>query len=300
MPKRTDISKILIIGSGPIIIGQSAEFDYSGTQAFKGLISRCFGISSFGEVRRMMKIALVSAYFFASAAYAVVACPVNDMQAQKSSRYVQITAQASPLKGTQIEFYSYKLGTPISLDASTLHFSSVTDEEGKIKTSELPPGLYLVLANGAHDGFAQLVINVLPDSTAQITSFTMYLCADPRPSWTPAAEKMPIKARVSVFRGIVKDQLGAVIPSAWIDIVKKGTEGKEHVAKLKASLDGSFSAELPPGLYIAFFYNPGFKDEIVPFEVAKEGTGSIDVILNVPSTTQVITRLDLPNNAQTH
>jgi carbamoyl-phosphate synthase large subunit len=32
MPKRTDISKILIIGSGPIIIGQSAEFDYSGTQ----------------------------------------------------------------------------------------------------------------------------------------------------------------------------------------------------------------------------------------------------------------------------
>src|SRR5512146_1077757 len=37
MPKRTDISKILVIGSGPIIIGQSAEFDYSGTQACKAL-----------------------------------------------------------------------------------------------------------------------------------------------------------------------------------------------------------------------------------------------------------------------
>ena len=37
MPKRTDISKILIVGSGPIIIGQSAEFDYSGTQACKAL-----------------------------------------------------------------------------------------------------------------------------------------------------------------------------------------------------------------------------------------------------------------------
>src|SRR5579871_1651928 len=37
MPKRTDIQKILIIGSGPIIIGQSAEFDYSGTQACKAL-----------------------------------------------------------------------------------------------------------------------------------------------------------------------------------------------------------------------------------------------------------------------
>ncbi len=37
MPRRTDISKILIIGSGPIVIGQSAEFDYSGTQACKAL-----------------------------------------------------------------------------------------------------------------------------------------------------------------------------------------------------------------------------------------------------------------------
>ena len=37
MPKRTDISRILIIGSGPIIIGQACEFDYSGTQACKAL-----------------------------------------------------------------------------------------------------------------------------------------------------------------------------------------------------------------------------------------------------------------------
>src|ERR1700686_1012926 len=37
MPKRTDIQKILILGSGPIIIGQSAEFDYPGTQACKAL-----------------------------------------------------------------------------------------------------------------------------------------------------------------------------------------------------------------------------------------------------------------------
>jgi carbamoyl-phosphate synthase large subunit len=37
MPKRTDIEKILIIGSGPILIGQAGEFDYSGTQACKAL-----------------------------------------------------------------------------------------------------------------------------------------------------------------------------------------------------------------------------------------------------------------------
>ena len=37
MPKRTDISSILVIGAGPIIIGQACEFDYTGTQAIKAL-----------------------------------------------------------------------------------------------------------------------------------------------------------------------------------------------------------------------------------------------------------------------
>src|ERR671924_842203 len=37
MPKRTDIESILVIGAGPIVIGQACEFDYSGTQAVKAL-----------------------------------------------------------------------------------------------------------------------------------------------------------------------------------------------------------------------------------------------------------------------
>ena len=37
MPRRQDIKKILLIGSGPIVIGQACEFDYSGTQALKAL-----------------------------------------------------------------------------------------------------------------------------------------------------------------------------------------------------------------------------------------------------------------------
>jgi len=44
MPRRTDIQKILIIGSGPIVIGQSAEFDYSGTQACKALKSEGYEV----------------------------------------------------------------------------------------------------------------------------------------------------------------------------------------------------------------------------------------------------------------
>ncbi|OGX43413.1 MAG: carbamoyl phosphate synthase large subunit [Omnitrophica WOR_2 bacterium RIFCSPLOWO2_12_FULL_51_24] len=44
MPKRTDINKILIIGSGPIVIGQACEFDYSGTQACKALREEGFKV----------------------------------------------------------------------------------------------------------------------------------------------------------------------------------------------------------------------------------------------------------------
>ena len=44
MPKRTDIKKILIIGSGPIVIGQACEFDYSGTQACKALRSEGYEV----------------------------------------------------------------------------------------------------------------------------------------------------------------------------------------------------------------------------------------------------------------
>ena len=44
MPRRNDIHKILIIGSGPIVIGQACEFDYSGTQACKALKSEGYQV----------------------------------------------------------------------------------------------------------------------------------------------------------------------------------------------------------------------------------------------------------------
>jgi len=52
MPKRTDISTILIIGAGPIVIGQACEFDYSGTQAVKALRKRVTGSSWSIPIRR--------------------------------------------------------------------------------------------------------------------------------------------------------------------------------------------------------------------------------------------------------
>src|SRR3954471_16901950 len=44
MPRRDDIDKILLIGSGPIVIGQAAEFDYSGVQACKVLLAEGYEV----------------------------------------------------------------------------------------------------------------------------------------------------------------------------------------------------------------------------------------------------------------
>ena len=44
MPKRTDIKKILLIGAGPIVIGQACEFDYSGTQSCKALVEEGYEV----------------------------------------------------------------------------------------------------------------------------------------------------------------------------------------------------------------------------------------------------------------
>ena len=52
MPKRTDIKSILIIGAGPIIIGQACEFDYSGTQACKALKEEGYRIILVNSIRR--------------------------------------------------------------------------------------------------------------------------------------------------------------------------------------------------------------------------------------------------------
>src|SRR5215212_6650904 len=44
MPRRTDLKKILLIGSGPIVIGQASEFDYSGTQGAKALAAEGYEV----------------------------------------------------------------------------------------------------------------------------------------------------------------------------------------------------------------------------------------------------------------
>ena len=52
MPKRTDIHTILVPGSGAIVIGQAAEFDYSGTQAVKALRAEGYRVVLINQIRQ--------------------------------------------------------------------------------------------------------------------------------------------------------------------------------------------------------------------------------------------------------
>src|SRR5258707_489750 len=52
MPRRNDLHRILIIGSGPIVIGQACEFDYSGTQAAKALKADGYDVLLFKDAMR--------------------------------------------------------------------------------------------------------------------------------------------------------------------------------------------------------------------------------------------------------
>ena len=56
MPKRKDIKKILIIGAGPIVIGQACEFDYSGAQACKALKEEGFYEILVNYIKQLGKI----------------------------------------------------------------------------------------------------------------------------------------------------------------------------------------------------------------------------------------------------
>jgi hypothetical protein len=62
MPKRTDIESILIIGAGPIVIGQACEFDYSGAQACKALRQEGYRVPAPRRARRSAKRATGSCW----------------------------------------------------------------------------------------------------------------------------------------------------------------------------------------------------------------------------------------------
>ena len=77
-----------------------------------------------------------------------------------------------------------------------------------------------------------------------------------------------------------------MIPGANIKVVRRGSADKADALRLKSDANGHFSAQLTDGVYIAFFSSPGFRTEIVPFEVAAQGEKEMLVKLQLGNVTQ--------------
>ena len=82
MPRREDIKKVLIIGSGPIIIGQACEFDYSGTQACKALKEEGLDIDKKAIVEASGNVCLKTLNKIAATGVDVISCGALTHQAR--------------------------------------------------------------------------------------------------------------------------------------------------------------------------------------------------------------------------
>jgi hypothetical protein len=212
---------------------------------------------------------------------------------QLSSSHVQIAVMldGKPVKGARVDVYEWNR---IRNSDGLLRFTGLTNDKGVATPPALVAGDYRVLGT-LGDVSALLLLWVTDERTEMTTLSMMDLTAlahqdqEIQEAAVKRAEGLPIRDRVRAFRGVVVDASGALIPGAKIRILKNGSEGKTFVFGLNADSAGHFSAELSDGLYLGFFYSPGFRAEAIPFEVTKEGSGDLRLVLQVPETNLPIT-----------
>ena len=128
MPKRTDIHKILIIGSGPIVISQACEFDYSGAQACKALKEEGYEVV-------LVNSNPATIMTDPEMAHSTYIEPITPEVVEK------IIAKESRIKAIQ---YSYSSICFILFDLSHLHCSSFTKTPSTVRPSRSLISLYAI------------------------------------------------------------------------------------------------------------------------------------------------------------
>jgi Carboxypeptidase regulatory-like domain len=197
---------------------------------------------------------------------------------QEASSHVRVAVILGnkPLKGVKVDFYQ---------PPSQLRYSVSTDENGFAAPPELASGDYNVVATLNDDVSTTLWLRVVGkegvtalsmDLTAPIQQSQLMLDAAKR-----KAEELPIREHVRRFQGTVIDFSGAIVPGARIEVMRKGPREKNVILQIKTDAKGTFSAPLQEGSYIAFFFTQGFRTEIVPFEVKKDGSGEMRIALTI-------------------
>ena len=213
---------------------------------------------------------------------------VEVVPTHNSSRNVRLVLLVGgrPQAGVKVEAYPYKLG---SAECARPLFSLTSDKDGLVVPPLLKTGQYHLVATSGSNLRAELYLNVIHKSKKGDSSFSMELVESPYPTieqaWQ-AAEAMPVNDRLAAFVGTVHDPSGAAIAGVSIEVAKKGTNGKKRVAQIKSAADGTFSAQLPDGAYVALFSIQGFRNTFIPVEIAPDGSKGLHVRLDLGASTQ--------------
>src|SRR5438105_6173127 len=163
----------------------------------------------------------------------------------KSSSNVRLTVllNGKPQKGAKIKIYRYELGPG---EEAKPRFSLISDKEGMAFPPKLALGHYHVVASAAKNLRADLFLDVSEHDNEKASEFPMLLETGDitHEQLFAKAEQMPIKERVKVFNGVVRDPAGALIEGVSIEVVRKGSQGRDRIARLKSGKRGQFSARL--------------------------------------------------------
>ena len=197
------------------------------------------------------------------------------------------TAWAELSQAYVLLYWNYADRTAHRLELARIAADRATALAPDAAATHVALGHYHVVASAAKNLRADLFLDVSEHDNEKASEFPMLLETGDitHEQLFAKAEQMPIKERVKVFNGVVRDPAGALIEGVSIEVVRKGSQGRDRIARLKSGKRGQFSARLSAGSYIALFYIPGFQIQMVPFEVTEQGSGDLIVILQLGSTT---------------
>lgn len=231
----------------------------------------------------MKKPVIISACCLLLAGMAVAkSVEVGTVKAQESSHNVRITVvlNGKPVNLARVEF--------CTTTAPQICFTVFTGDDGIAVPQALALTTYHVVALFEDDVSSDLYLHISSLGTA--TSFAMDLTPsfEAAQAVLAAAEKLPVREIVREFRGSLQDPSGSMITGVNIKVVRKGSADKENVLRLKSDANGHFSAQLTDGAYVAFFSSPGFRTEIVSFEVAAQGEKEMLIKLQIGNIAQLL------------
>ena len=178
----------------------------------------------------------------------------------KSGQHARIetTISGKPMGGVSLEVYR-GFGRHGEFPKTEAFLVLTSDQQGGGTLPTLPRGKYLVMARSKPNLEDSLCLNISSNKLSGQT-LDLYLTAQP-PTFAErlaAAEASTDVSTMSELRGIVSDPIGSPIQKATVDVLIKGTQGKQHALKVHTDANGRFSADLPEGQYLLYVSGQGF------------------------------------------